>query len=73
MTELQLEDNLFIHLGDPTQFEESIFTISHLENRPFEFDDYGQIAVTFQMNLNRIYVDRSVYTFLDFIGDLGGL
>ena len=25
------------------------------------------------MNLNRISVDRSVYTVLDFIGDIGGL
>ena len=39
MSSLELEDSLLLHLGDPTQHEEEIFTIDYLETRPYEFDD----------------------------------
>ena len=70
---MELEDNLILHLGDPTQYEDEIFTINYLENRPYEHFDDVQIAIAIQMNLSRIFVDRDVYNFLDFIGDIGGL
>ena len=39
ISSLELEDNLLLHLGDPTDYEEEIFTIDYLETRPYEFED----------------------------------
>ena len=64
---------MFIHLGNPTQYEDNIFTISYIETRPYEHFDNVQIAISLEMNLDRLYIDRAVYTALDFIGDVGGL
>ena len=41
--------------------------------RPYEWPDNVHIQVTFEFDLNLYLIDRSVYSFLDWIGDVGGL
>ena len=40
--------------------------------RPYEFKDNVHVQVTFELDLNLTVIDRAVYSFLDWLGDLGG-
>ena len=39
---------------------------------PYEKDDIVQMDITFEMNLNQLVIARDIYTFLDFLSDIGG-
>ena len=41
--------------------------------RPYEFPDKVHLAISYEMELNKESIDRTVYTFLDWLGDVGGL
>ena len=41
--------------------------------RPYEFPDDTHMSVSFEFNLSLNRVDRTVYSILDWIGDIGGL
>ena len=41
--------------------------------RPFEFFSRTHFAVTYEMNLDLLVTERTVYGFLDWIGNIGGL
>ena len=43
------------------------------EHRPFEFSSRTHFAVTYEINLDLKVTERTVYSFLDWIGDIGGL
>ena len=41
--------------------------------RPYEFYDNVHVAIVYEINLDRRRIQRSVYSLLDWIGDVGGL
>ena len=43
------------------------------EKRPIPYRNNLWNTITYEVSLNRIQLNRSVYGFLDFLGDLGGL
>ena len=50
-----------------------MFKIYEEMKRPYEFEDNVHIQVTFEFDLDLIVIDRQVYSFLDWLGDIGGL
>ena len=44
-----------------------------MPSRPYEFFDDVHTVVSYEFDLNLYEVDRSTYSFLDWLGDLGGL
>ena len=50
-----------------------MFKVNESYKRPYEFEDNVHIQVTFEFNLDLIVIDRQVYSFLDWLGDIGGL
>ena len=41
--------------------------------RPYEFIDWVQVSVSYELELDKYFEGREVYTFLDWLGDVGGL
>ena len=51
-TQLYLQDE-YINLDDITELEDaSIFKVHKLQTQPFEWNDYTQMDITFEMDLN---------------------
>ena len=47
-THVELEDDLYIHLGDPfTQYETNIYGITYEETRPYEHANTVQISIRY--------------------------
>ena len=72
LTDLRLQDTYF-KFSALTEDDRRIFSSKHTLNRPYEFPDNVQMQVTYEFDLNLYRVDREVYSFLDWIGDIGGL
>ena len=51
----------------------NIFRVEEFGKRPHNDNDDVTIALTFEMNLDMIVIDRQVYSSLDWMGDIGGL
>ena len=62
-----------MQLGPVTEVFGSIFGIKPMTQRPYEFDDDIHYVVSFEFNLDKMKIDREVYNFLDWLGDIGGL
>ena len=62
-----------MQVGPLTEVEGSIFGIRPLEKRPYEFADDIHMVVSFEFDLNKMRIDREVYNFFDWLGDIGGL
>ena len=41
--------------------------------RPHECEGCAHFAITIEMNLDLLVTERTVYSFLDFLGNIGGL
>ena len=41
--------------------------------RPYEFRDKVHLSISYEMDLNLYEISRTVYTSLDWLGDVGGL
>ena len=39
----------------------------------YEFNDQVHLAISYEMDLNLHVIERTVYTLLDWLGDVGGL
>ena len=50
-----------------------IFTNSYQLTRPYEWPDRVHMQVTFEFDLTLYRIERDVYSFLDWVGDVGGL
>lgn len=50
-----------------------IFTTVQIVTRPYEFPDYVHLSISYEMDLNMHVAERTVYTILDWLGDVGGL
>ena len=65
---------MFVDLDDFTLLsDDNIFQISKLPLRSYEKDDYTQMDVTFEMNLDKKHVIRNMYGILDLLSDVGGI
>lgn len=53
--------------------DNSIFYIEQMPKRSFEKERYVQVDITIEMNLDHVIVERSHYTFLDVLSDVGGV
>ena len=41
--------------------------------RPYEMNDYVHIRISYERDLNKTVIERTVYGLLDMLGDVGGL
>ena len=70
-TQLELYDS--IPLGELFPQNKKIFSVVPGEARPYEFFDNNHVVVSFEVSLDRIKIQRFVFSFLDWLGDVGGL
>jgi hypothetical protein len=70
LVDLMLDDKM---IGYEEETEQSIFTVSPEGALPFYKDPKMISRIHIEMNLNKRTVVRQVYTFLDWLGDWGGL
>ena len=73
LTDILLQDTRGMHLDDMTEDEIPVFTTDQGSVRPYEFDDAVHLSISYEMDLNKYTIDRTVYTSLDWLGDVGGL
>ena len=50
-----------------------IFGIVPSGERPYEFYDEMHVSIVYEMSLDRVRIQRNVFSLLDWIGDVGGL
>jgi len=67
-----LSDSIEDFGGLMTEYETSYFVESRF-NRLLPYKNKFKNSITFEMSLNKRVFIRHVYTFIDMIGDLGGL
>ena len=70
MTKLELDDD---YASVEESFELEIFKVKRGHLRPYDFDDDVQLAITYELNRDQKIIRRNVYSFLDLLGDIGGL
>ena len=71
-TKLFLQDE-FINLDDITELEDdSIFKMEQMPKQPYEFDEFIQMSISVEMNLDQKVIARAGYTFVDYLSDIGG-
>ena len=61
------------NIGDLLQDIEDGFDLKVTETRLLPYINSFQNSITFEMSLQRNEVSRTVYSLMDFLGDLGGL
>lgn len=72
-TEAILQD-LYVNLDDMTELSNSnLFHATPLPSRPFEWFEETQTAISYEMSLNAVRIDRSIMTLLDIGAAVGGL
>ena len=68
-----MQDQRIIHLDELTHTDIRVFTTEEQSVRPYEFKDNVHLSISYEMELNKQSIDRTVYTLLDWLGDVGGL
>ena len=71
LTELELQDS--IPLGELHTENDNIFKIVADTTRPYEVEDAVHMTIAYELSLDRILIQRNVFSFLDWLGDVGGL
>lgn len=72
LTDLSLQDKYY-QFSALTEQDLRIFSNVFQKTRPYEFPDRVHVQITFEFDLNLHRIDRDVYSFLDWVGDVGGL
>ncbi len=63
-----------INLDDMTALEDNrVFRMEQMPNYSYEKDTQTQIDISIEMNLSQYAISRDGYTFLDWLGDIGGM
>ena len=62
-----------MHLDELTEDGIDVFTTEQVSIRPYEFPDSVHFSMSYEMDLNKYIISRTVYTSLDWLGDVGGL
>ena len=68
-----MQDKRGLHLDEITSDHISIFTIVKESVRPYNMRDAVHFAYTYELDLDKYTIERTVYTSLDWLGDVGGL
>ena len=69
-----LSQDLPVDMDEMTLYkDESIFTVERIPQMPAEANDYIQMEVSFEMNLDLVTIKRTYYSLLDVLSDVGGL
>lgn len=53
--------------------DQSIFRLDRVPQIPAEANDYIQMELSFEMNLDLLTIKRTYYSLLDVLADVGGL
>ena len=73
-TYLELQDHDAIMLDTITMIEkQNLFRLERQYQMPYEKFDNTWVSVTIEMDLNVMFYERTVYTVLDLLSDVGGL
>ena len=72
-SEILLSDKAFNVAGLRDEYETAYFLESGGSNRILPYLNKIQNSITFEMSLNKRKFYRQVYSFLDMLGDVGGL
>ena len=71
LTDLQ---DLYIDLDELTEYQnDSLITYEMVNSREYEGDPNDLVIITLEMNLDKIYIKRLSYGFLDVLSDIGGI
>ena len=54
-------------------YDDSIFELKDLPKRSYEKDSNVQMDITFELNLDRKFIMRKCYSFLDLLSEVGGM
>ena len=74
MVQVELQDSMPVDLDSLTAVEDdSLFFVEKLENRPYEEDPHVQMEITVEMSLDSRVIERTGYTMLDLLSDIGGV
>ena len=69
---LELQDSRW-QFGDISKIEQDIFSLKKNEILPNEWDSPDHFMVSIEMDSDLLKTERTVYGFLDWIGNIGGL
>ena len=72
LTDLNLQDQYY-QFSKITEDDRRIFSFDQKQSRPYEFPDRVHLQITFEFDRTLYRIDRDVYSFLDWLGDMGGL
>ena len=70
---MNLQDNAFNFDDLTKQSDSSAFLLVRGPTRPFEFFEEDVMALGIDMDLTRTVINRTNYTILDVLSDVGGL
>ena len=63
----------YLQLGSLTDSRRTVYRPTNAGFRPMEFDNDHQFGVAYEMSLDLMTYERTVYGFLEWLSDLGGL
>ena len=73
ITDINLQD-LLINYGDITEVSDSfIFKLKDQKVRVVKRDDETLMTFNFELDYSKTFIEREIYTILDFLSDIGGL
>ena len=70
--EARLQDSFF-QLDRVTQDIITFFKVEFKKTRHYEWDDDVHFLIRYEMNLDHHEIERVVFGYFDFIGDIGGM
>ena len=62
-----------MHLDEITENQITMFTPIKDVIRPYNWNSTVHVAYVFEMEMDKYTIERTVYTSLDWLGDVGGL
>merc|ERR1712060_281252 len=68
-----MQDSRYVHLESGTSKNETVFSLVKDAVRPYHFRDKVHMSLAYTLDLNKNTVERTVYTGLDWLRDIGGL
>ena len=64
----------YIDLDEVTEiYDDTIFELKALPKRSYEKDSFAQMDITFELDLDRRFIMRKIYGFLDLLAEVGGM
>ena len=73
VTHIELEDNLLFQLGDITEEDGEAFKLKSLPARSYSKKDNVHIEIAYERDLNMYKMEKTAYSLLEMLGDIGGL